>query len=69
MAISIRATLISVALILGSASGVAAGLSVEVVFSHDEATTIRAYFQANDYQSAQGKKNKGIAPNNALVRT
>jgi hypothetical protein len=60
MSFSIRAALISVAFVLGSASSVAAGLSVEVVFSHDESTTIRAYFQSHDYQSAQGKKkNKG----------
>ena len=59
MTFSIRAALISVALILGSASSVAAGLSVEVVFSHAESTTIRAYFHSHDYQSAQGKKNKG----------
>ncbi len=59
MAFSRRAALISVALILGSTSSVAAGLSVEVVFSHDESTTIRAYFQSHDYQSVQGKKNKG----------
>jgi hypothetical protein len=59
MAFSRRAALISAALILGSASSVAAGLSVEVVFSHDESTTIRAYFQSHDYQSAHGKKNKG----------
>ena len=59
MTFSIRAALISVALILGSASSVAAGLSVEVVFSHDESTTIRAYFHSHEYQSGQGKKNKG----------
>jgi hypothetical protein len=59
MSFSIRAALISVVFVLGSASSVAAELSVEVVFSHDESTTIRAYFQSHDYQSAQGKKNKG----------
>jgi len=60
MSYSIRAALISIVFVLGSASSVAAGLSVEVVFSHDDATTIRAYFQSQDYQLEQGKKkNKG----------
>ncbi len=59
MNFSIRTALAAVVLIFGSASGMASELSVEVVFSHDEAATIRAYFHTGGYQSAGGHATHG----------
>ena len=59
MKISIHATLIAVILAFASVSSEAAGGSVTVVFSHDEAATIRAYYESTDSQSVHDKNHKG----------
>jgi hypothetical protein len=59
MKISIHATLIAVILAFASVSSEAAGVSVTVVFSHDEAATIRAYYESTVSQTAHGKNHKG----------